>query len=245
MNKKQLTIIVLIAFFIGGLGSIVLGRFVLPALASVRGLSWLSKLNNNSPIIINRTQEVQLNDGLNLVDLIKRSGNIMVGIYGPANNFLSNGVIMTSDGLIFASSALIGNQTRLTVLTNDGQKFSATLKDKDMKTGLVALTITVTGLSGAQLDDAASLEPGHRVIYLGRGNVKFEHAATTGLITQSLVNQLGDQQISSDATFTSDYFGGPIINLSGHVVGIVINNTQNIISEKLQTALTAYLSKPK
>lgn len=245
MTKKQLFITILVAFFVGAIGSLLLGHFALPYLSNFRGLSWLSKLTTTSPIVINRSEQIQLNEGVNLIDLIKTSGNFTVSIYGTKDNFLGNGLIVTSDGLILVPQNIIGAQTQLSVVINDGKKFPATVKSKDSKNGLAILGISAQGLPIAQFDDAKDLEPGHRVIYLGRGNAKFEREAIPGFVTQSLANQLGAKQISSDAVLTPDYFGGPIFNLSGHVVGLVVNGTQNIISEDLKPALSEYLSTTK
>src|SRR3989344_5020849 len=106
MNRKQLTIIILIAFFVGALGSILLGRFTLPYLSRYQGLSWLSKLSTTSPIVINRREEVHLNEGANLIDLAKQAGNYTVSFYKgvlPNYKFVGNGIIMSSDGLIFTT----------------------------------------------------------------------------------------------------------------------------------------------
>jgi S1-C subfamily serine protease len=243
MTRKQIIYIVLIAFFVGAFGSIIISRFAIPYLATFKGLSGLNKLSSASPIVINRTEQVQLNEGVNLIDLIKQAGNITVTIYGANNNFLGNGLIATTDGLVFTSSDILQKQSQFVVMTNDGQKFSATRNDKVSFKGLALLTIQASGLATSQFDSATGLQPGHRVIYLGRGNVKFEHEAVSGIITQSLANQLDNKQIASDAVLNSDYFGGPIINLTGHVVGLVVNSSKNIIAEDLQDVLNKYLAK--
>lgn len=243
MIRKHIIYIILIAFFVGALGSIVISRFALPYLATFKGLSGLNRLSSASPIVINRTEQVQLNEGVNLIDLIKQAGNITVTIYGPNNNFLGNGLIATTDGLILTSSDILQKLSQFVVVTNDGQKFQATRSDRVSLKGLAILTIKAFGLATGQFDNASSLQPGHRVIILGRGNVKFEHEATSGIVTQSLANQLDNKQIASDAALSADYFGGPIINLSGHVVGLVVNSSRNIIAEDLQDALNKYLAK--
>lgn len=243
MNRKQLAIVTLIAFFVGALGSIAIGRFTIPYLATFKSLSFLGKISSASPIVINRTQEVQLNEGVNLIDLIKQAGNITVTIYGSNNNFLGNGLIMTSDGLVFTSSDILQKQTQFVVMINDGQKYPAMRSDKIALKGLAALTIQASGLATSQFDAASGLLPGHRVIYMGKSNVKFEHEAISGMVTQSLANQTENKQVVSDVILNQDYFGGPIVNLSGHVVGLVVNALKNIISEDLQSALTQYLAK--
>ena len=245
MNKKQFALIILIAFFVGSIGSLFFGRWALPALATVRGFAWVNKLVTNAPIIVNRREEVQLNEGVNLIDLIKQSGNITVSLYNAKNVFLGNGLILTSDGLIMTATGVLQNLTQVNVVAFDGQKFTGTVKLKDAKSGIALLSVVATNLSAAQFDQAADLVAGQRVIFIGRTSTAFEHAAWTGFVTQSLKNQSEPKQVATDATVSGDYFGGPIINLSGHVVGLVVNGNQNIIAEDLQTILNSYLTSNK
>lgn len=246
MNRKQIVWIITIAFFIGALGNIVLGRFVFPYLGSnVRILSFLSKLSSTSPIVVNRTEQVQLTEGVNLTDLVKQAGNTVVSIYDTRNNFLGNGLVVTSDGLIFTSDAILKGQTKVKVMTNDGKSFAGLARAKDPRSALVALTIEANNLPVAQFEDAGSMEAGQRVIYVGRSNAPFLHFAKTGFVTQNLANlKAKPSQLSTDVTVTSDLYGGPIVNLSGHVVGMVLGS-QNIISEDLQAVLSTYLASGK
>src|SRR5262249_7635679 len=158
-------------------------------------------------------------------DLIKQSGNFTVTLQDAKGNFLGNGIIVTSDGLILTSNALLLKLTEATAITNDGQKLLAAVKERDTKTGIAVLDVAATNLPTVQFDDAASLSAGQRLIYIGRGNVKFEHEAVTGFLTQSLANQIGINQITTDAALSPDYYGGPIVNLSGHVVGLTTGNS--------------------
>ncbi|MEO8065749.1 MAG: serine protease [Candidatus Doudnabacteria bacterium] len=245
MTKRSVAWIIIISFFVGALGSIVFGRFLIPYVATFKGFSLLNKLSSSSPIVINRREEVQLNEGVNLIDLIKQSGNFTVGIYGPKNNFLGNGIVVTSDGLILTANSIISGQISVSAVTDDSQKFPAALKSADPKTNLALLIISANNLSSAQFDDAGSLSAGHRVIYLGRSNIKFEHKAQAAFVTQSLANQIGSKQVSTDAVLSADYFGGPIVNLTGRVVGMTLDKDQNIISENLKIFLNDYFSKPK
>jgi S1-C subfamily serine protease len=243
MNRKQVLVVLLIAFFIGGIGGVVMGRFFIPQIASVTKWNWLNSLITTSPIVINRTTEVQLNEGVNLIDLGKQAGNLTVSISDPAGNFLGNGIIVSSDGLIFTSTNVLGKQTQPTVMINDGKKFAATVQTKDSKSGVGVLKIQASGLTTAQFDNAANLQAAQRVVFIGRGNVAFQHEVISALVTQSLANQTGEKKITTDGVIGVDYAGGPIINLSGRVVGLVVDGNQNITAENLQTALNTYLTK--
>jgi len=243
--RKYVIWILIIAFFVGGIGGVVLNRYLLPYLSTFTGFSFLNSVVTSSPIVINRHEEVQLNEGVNLVDLIKQSGNITVSIVDNKNNFLGNGIVATSDGLILTTSQTIQNQIAVSVIANDGTKYAAALKSKDTETNLVMLSITANNLPVAQFDNAANLIAGQRVLFIGRSNVKFEHESLAGFVTQSLANQLQAKQITTDAVVSSDFVGGPIINLNGHVVGLVSAAGQNVISEDIKTFLNNYFSNPK
>ncbi|MEJ0020962.1 MAG: trypsin-like peptidase domain-containing protein [Candidatus Doudnabacteria bacterium] len=244
--RKQIIWVIIIAFFVGALGSIAIGRFAIPYLATFNGMSFLNKLSSNSQLVINRTQEIQLNEGANLVDLIKQAGNITVSIYDQSDNFLGNGVIATSDGVIFTSDSILLGQTKVKVVTNDGKNFDGLARAKDPKSTLVILTITANDLPVVQLDDAANMEAGQRVIYVGRSNAPFQHLAVTGFVTQKMSNLVDKaEQVSTDVTVKPDLYGGPIINLSGHAIGITLGAGDNIISENLRTDLGEYLATGK
>ena len=243
MNRKNIIWVIVIAFFVGTLGSVVFTQFIFPPLATIKGFAWVNRLVSNAPIIVTRTQEVQFTEGVDLANLIKQTGNITVSIYDSKNNFLGNGIIVTSDGLIFTSLDAIQKATAFFVVTNDGQKFPAVLKIKDTASGTALLAAQSKGLTSAQFDNAANLEAGQRILYIGRGNIKFEHEILVGFVTQSLSNELGTPQVSADVAPGADFLGGPIVNLSGHVVGLVLSNSRNIVSENLQPILSQYLKK--
>lgn len=241
--KSQILWMVVIAFFVGAAGSILIGRFLIPYLAINKGWTSLNKIATASPIIITHTNEVQLNEGVNLIDLVKQAGNVTVSIYDPANNFLGNGLVVTSDGTIFTATSILQKFTTVTVVTNSGQSYPATIKSKETKTGLGILSIQAQNLTVVQFDDAVNLKAAQRVIFLGRGNTPFEREALAGLVTQSLANELGVRVIAADVSPNADFVGGPIINLAGRVVGMQLIDGQNIISENLRSALNTYLSK--
>ncbi|OGE80082.1 MAG: hypothetical protein A2660_00325 [Candidatus Doudnabacteria bacterium RIFCSPHIGHO2_01_FULL_45_18] len=242
MSRKQIIWMIVIGFFVGALGSLILGHFALPYFSTYKGLSWLSKFTSNAPIVINNSEQVYLNEGVNLIDLAKQVGNFTVSIYDAKNNFLGNGLIITADGLIFTTSSVIQKNKQLNVMTSDGKQYEASIKQSDAQSGLVIISISASNLQIGQFDKSEDLKPSHRVLYIGRGNVKFEHKVVSGYIVESLANQIGTKRIMSDAVTGSDYFGGPIVNLSGRVVGLTVNSEQNIIAENLQIVLTKYLS---
>jgi serine protease Do len=261
MNRKQWMITVLVAFFIGAVGSIALGRFFIPYLANATGWQALNKLVTNSPIIINRTNEVQLNEGVNLIDLSKQVSSITVTIFstGTSPSYVGNGIVMTSDGLIFTSKAVVGNTKELTVVLNNGNKYPAQVRAVDPKSDIAAITINERNLNIASFANASDLSIGQRILVTGESYTSFNRSFASGYVTNTVANStvhLGrtfttevlEDSFETDAQLNNGRFvGSPIVNLSGRVVGMVAGSSfqKIVISENLQTALSSYLTSGK
>ncbi len=255
MNKKQLFNIILIAFFVGALGSIFLGRFFIPWTASVTGWESLNKLVSSSPIVINRTTEVQLNEGVNLIELSKQAANTTVSIY-QNDSFRGLGIIMSSDGLIFTSRSVIGNNTEVTVADSDGKLYKGLVRATDPKSDLAIVTIEAHGLATVSFASSLDLKAGQRVITLGIANRALERELSSGLVTNSVLNNkyLGQtfsseklsDSFATDIVLHSNHAGAPLLNLDGRLIGMFANDRHEImIAESLQTALNSYLQNGK
>lgn len=258
MTRKQLYIILLIAFFVGAMGSIVFERGIFPALSNIPGLSFLNKLSSNAPIIITRREEVYFNEGANLIELTKQAQNFIVSIYSsaPEPKLLGNGIVLTSDGLIFTSREVVTNLNELQVVLNDGRNFQGQVRALDPKSELAVVTIQVQGLSVASFADANGLTIAQRILALGITNQVFTRKFASGLVTKTLGNDINPGQtfssdafnlsLGTEAVLTSDFTGGPVINLEGRLVGLVANsNGKILVSEIIQSALNAYLQQGK
>lgn len=261
MNKKQIISIVLIAFFVGAVGSIFFGRFLIPFLATIKGLERLNDLASTSPIVINRTQEVQLNEGVNLINLSKQAANFTVTVYSPEANpsFLGNGIIVTSDGLIFISKTIIQRYSELVVVLNNGAAYKALVRAVDPKSDIAAITIEEKNLNTASFADSMPLEAGQRVLILGESYTPFTRSLAQGFVTNGVLNaslvawrvfssEVLENSFEIDADVnTGRFIGSPIVGLQGKVIGMVTGSTiqKIVISENLQSALDSYLSNGK
>jgi S1-C subfamily serine protease len=259
MTYKSIIVIVLIAFVVGSIGSIFFDRVLIPYLATLPGLSDLRSLQTDSPLIINRREVTEIEEGVNLTELTKQAQSFIVSIYagsGADLRLLGSGIILTSDGLIFTSSGVVGSNVEVTVVANDGKVFPGVVRALDRKSEIAAVTVVGNNLGQAQFDDAEELLIGQRVVGLGKTTKEFTRLFASGMITRTVDNRINFEQVySSEQTAESfdhstglgpDFIGGPIINSDGRVVGLVANGTGKMItSESLNQALNSYLQTGK
>jgi S1-C subfamily serine protease len=254
MRKNIIWWIVLV-LILGGLSGVIFNRFVIPWLATLPGLSSLHKLESNNPVIINRKEEIQYNDGANFSDLAKQASAYTVSIYAKdSNKFLGNGIITSADGMILASKTNLG-QNNLVVVTNDGNIYPGLLRALDPRSELAVITIQASNLPFAQFVNASDLVVSQRVIFLGRSNQEFNHQFEIGFVTSTTSNQASldkiyysesfENTVQTDARLNSDFVGGPAIDLNGKVVGITTSNLGILPGEDLQSAVTSFLRTGK
>lgn len=257
--EKQVRTILIWAVIAGALGGVFFDRILVPKLSSVAGFGWLTKLSSSSQIIITRNEQVVLNEGANLVELAKQTSNITVSLYRgqkPNLAFAGLGIVMTSDGLIFTSKSVIGNNNEVTVVTNDGMVYPGLLRALDPKTDLAVITIPAKNLSAASFGSALSLQAGQRVVSVGIANREYERRINSGIVTSSVLNnkslnQVFNSEVFSDSftvssTADSQFVGAPMVNLEGQLVGMVSNFSGGMVTaENLKPALDSYLQTGK
>jgi S1-C subfamily serine protease len=257
MTKKTVIYFLLIAFFVGAIGSVFLNRFLIPNLSTVRGLSWLTAFSYNSPIVITRREEVRLNEGVNLIELTKQAQTVVVSIYSSANQkLLGNGIVITSDGTIFTTTEVLGSVTQVIVVTNDGTAYQGLVRAMDPKSPIAVVSVAARDLQVAQFSDASNMQIAQRIFALGKTNQEFTREFATGMVTKNLNNFLDPAQIfttesfgrtiSTDAQLSADYLGGPVVNLQGLVIGMVVGPNGLILpAEAIDGAINTYLANGK
>jgi len=262
MNTKFIIVIVLIAFFVGALGSITFDRLVIPRLSLLPHLSWLGKFSSTSPIIVTRREEVVLNEGANLIDLSKQISNSTVSIFEKQANpfFLGNGIIMTSDGIIFTPKSVVGSRNEVLVVLNDGTKYAGLVRALDPKQDLAVVSIPAKNLNVVSFAEGLKLKAGQRILTIGESYKEFIRSFSAGFVINASDNataspgrtfstEVLEDTFETDAAGTNSgrFLGSPIINLDGKLVGMAAGTgvQKIIVAENLEPALSSYLSTGK
>lgn len=144
----------------------------------------------------------------------------------------ASGILWSPDGVIVTAHHIVQRDENIGVGLPDGQTVLATLVGRDPTTDLAVLRAQLTSTSEAQatgLTPATWAEPddlrvGHLVLALGRPGRTVQ--ATLGIVSalgESWRTPAGgqlDRYLQTDVVMYPGFSGGPLVNMSGQVLGL-------------------------
>lgn len=141
------------------------------------------------------------------------------------------GFIISSDGLILTNKHVVSdNEAEYTVLTNDGEKYSAKVLGQDPVNDIALVKIEAKDLPIVELGDSDSIKLGQTVIAIGNALSEFRNTVTKGIISGinrrvtagggTIGTEVIEEAIQTDAAINPGNSGGPLINLAGQVIGV-------------------------
>jgi S1-C subfamily serine protease len=154
-----------------------------------------------------------------------------------------SGFIISSDGLILTNKHVVSDTSaQYSVLTNDGNTYTAQVLARDPNQDLAVLKINATNLPTVTLGDSDSLELGQTAIAIGNALGQFSNTVSVGAVsglgrtvTATAPDTGAEETISgviqTDAAINPGNSGGPLLDLRGDVIGIdtaVASDAQNI-----------------
>src|SRR3989339_196782 len=153
-----------------------------------------------------------------------------------------SGFFISGDGLIVTNKHVVAERdAEYTVFTNDGKKHTAKVIDRDPILDIALIKIEGTGFPYLTLGNSDSLEVGQSVIAIGNALGEYRNTVSVGVISglaRSVVagdssgkTELLDHVIKTDAAINLGNSGGPLLDLSGNVIGVnvaIAQGSQNI-----------------
>lgn len=160
-----------------------------------------------------------------------------------------SGFIISSDGFIVTNNHVIENAENILVSFSNGRTVKAELKGTDPSTDIAVLKIYESGLKALSFADSDALQVGQIAIAIGNP-LGLQHTVTAGVVSalgrtlRANNGRLIDDVIQTDASLNPGNSGGPLMNSSGHVIGV---NTATIISAQglcfaVSSNLAAYVA---
>jgi S1-C subfamily serine protease len=168
---------------------------------------------------------------LSTVELVKLLRPSVVHI--QADGAVGTGFIIDTEGHIVTNNHVITGGTNtvarsITVTLSDGSEESAEVVGHDRATDIAVLQIETEDLDPLDLGQSSGLQVGEAVLAMGHAlNLPGGPTVTTGVV--SAVNRVIEEDqdqinipdaIQTDAAINRGNSGGPLVNMSGEVVGI-------------------------
>ena len=140
----------------------------------------------------------------------------------------ATGIVWASDDsgtLIVSANHVVERDDEITVVTHDGQELAAKLVGRDPSSDLAVLKVEGTTLAPATRAASGEAKVGALVLALGRAG---ELAATIGIVSALGGPWEGGGRgrrfaslLSSDAPMFPGFSGGPLVDASGRVLGLL------------------------
>ena len=288
MKFKKLIILLIIFSFISGAGG---GAFILKYYSNIQNFfSFPNKEDENSNFEIIEKEGIKDREDI-IVNTVKKASASVVSIVltkdvpiyeeyfnDPFQLFPQyeekgtekqkvgggSGIIVSTDGLILTNRHVVEEEdVDYTVITNNGEKYSAKVLARVPIRDLAILKIEENNLSVAKLGDSDKLEPGQTAIAIGYALGELKNTVSVGVISglgrdiSSFFSEtvVLDEAIQTDAAINPGNSCGPLLNLSGEVIGInvamaygaenigftiPINNAKKIIKDVKENGEVSY-----
>jgi S1-C subfamily serine protease len=149
-----------------------------------------------------------------------------------------SGFVLSDDGYVVTNNHVVDGAEEITVTFDDGSSETAELVGADPRSDLAVLHVDRTDLIPLALGDSDAIRVGDPVVAIGNAlDLGAEPTVTGGLVSakdRSITEPNGSvlvDLIQTDAAISPGNSGGPLLDMTGHVVGIntaVAGQGQNI-----------------
>jgi len=144
---------------------------------------------------------------------------VVIVANSPQGRSQGSGFVVDSDGVIATNFHVVGGADDIEVKFRDGRSYPVTeIIDYDVIRDICILKIEAYGLTTASLGNSNYLQPGSKVLVIG-APLGLEYSITEGLYSGK--RKFSDQNsLQFSAPISPGNSGGPLLDLSGKVVGI-------------------------
>jgi serine protease Do len=175
---------------------------------------------------------------------------------------IGTGFIVDPNGVIVTNSHVVSDQSgEYSVILKDGTTYEVEKIHLDQTSDLAIIEITARDLPALELADSDQLKVGQKTIAIGNALGKFQNTVTSGIVSgigREITASAGygtqasfyEEVIQTDAALNPGNSGGPLLNLSGQVIGINVATTPSadnisfaIPSNTLRPLLETFLAK--
>ncbi len=158
-----------------------------------------------------------------LANAVELAGKSIVAV--RARRHVAAGGVVWAPGVVVTADHIIENEEDIKVMLAGGQEVKATLAGRDPGTDLAVLRVENKDLTAATIAESASLRVGQLALAVARPGGQ-GLAASIGIVSaiggswRTWRGGTLDSLIRTDLTLYPGFSGGPLVDVSGRVVGI-------------------------
>ena len=223
---------------IGGRGGLVAGTALAVLMTSVSPVMAQApeRLWREAPTPAVPADIARLNDHIHTLTERLKSALVHVRVRRPAESpaegegstpeerrASGSGFVIRQDGYLVTNAHVVTDAERIQVKLSDGRRFEGRLVGQDDRVDLALIKIEATGLPVADLGDSNRLRVGEFVLALGHP-FGLEQSVSFGIVSRKgaplQVAAPGFDFIQTDAAVNPGNSGGPLVSMSGEVVGV-------------------------
>ncbi len=189
-------------------------------------------------------QLITADGGLSLTEIYEKVSPSVVGVSSTtaSGSATGTGIILSEDGYILTCAHVVEDATSIAIVDSDMNQYEATLIGEDSQSDIAVLKIDAEGLTAAELGTSGNLKVGEAAIVIGNplgydlyGSMSV--GIVSGLNRTLNVNGKDMTLIQTDASVNSGNSGGPMVNASGQVIGIISAKVSSSYGEGLGFAI--------
>ena len=143
---------------------------------------------------------------------------------GQGFQSMGTGFIISDDGYILTNHHVIANGQKVTVTTNNGDEYDATVVGSDEYYDVALLKVDAANLPTVTIGDSDSTTVGEEVVAIGNALGELTSSFTGGYLSgkDRMVSTDGTSvpMMQTDAAINSGNSGGPLFNMKCEVIGI-------------------------
>ena len=223
---------------IGGLGGALFSNIFARNLSRLPGLSRLQLSGQDQTVIVNKTEQVFVEQSVVLKKAIDQNLPALVAIKSFYNNTLisgGTGFVVGTDGLVLTRKEWVNSAVNKISIEREGKVFPAEVLKKDDDNGLVLLKANISNLPVVSFPNKEVYELGEFVFLLG---TKYDPSGKAmSFINSGILKTVGGKVL--DTNIDEDFklaTGAPLINAKGEVVGIAaVNSSGQVFAIPSQT----------
>lgn len=146
---------------------------------------------------------------------------------------VGSGIVITEDGYITTNYHVVENAKKITVITSNGTKHDAQFIDGDEVNDIAVIKVSAKKLTPAVLGSSNNTKVGERVMAIGTPyRIGYAGSMTSGYVSginrdYQVMNDNGTvsktlKLIQTDTSVNPGNSGGPLFNMNGEVIGVVV-----------------------